>query len=141
MCYASSVRTVVVVVGIVGTVATTVLVGRHWLRARECSGDPGRSEPFDAERWSDCSGPHRIAIAHDLEDHDRLIGRPLSDAIAQLGPLDTDPDGDRGWLLGETEGSPSLFPVELMLAVRTDAHDVITTARVVDTFEGPPLGK
>ena len=78
-------------------------------------------------------------MARTLVDDRRLIGRPLADAEALLGPTELDKDGDSGWLLGVPDGSPSLMPNELILAIVLDANGRIANAKLVDTFEGPPL--
>jgi hypothetical protein len=124
------------VAGALGALAVTRLA-----RARACSHAPesGGSEPFDPATWAGCPGPHRIAIARALVQQHLLVGRSLTEVVDRLGPIDTDPDGDRGWTLGEPEGSPSLMPNRRMLAVLADPHGRITEARVVDVFEGPAL--
>lgn len=78
-------------------------------------------------------------MARTIVDDHRLIGRSLAEAEALLGQTELSTDGDRGWLLGVPDGSPSLMPNELMLAIVLDASGRITKAALVDLFEGPPL--
>jgi hypothetical protein len=108
-------------------------------RWRTCAATVGAydTEPFDATVWSLCMGPHRIAIARRIVDDHRLVGRPVADVVEMLGPTESDRDGHIGWHLGEPEGSPSLFPNELLLGIDVDRTEHVVDTRMVDEFEGP----
>ena len=110
--------------------AAAVWIGVRVARRPDCSGAP-EVEPFDAQRWEACSGPHRIAIAHALVAGHALVGRSVADVTAQLGPLETERDGERGWSLGEPDGSPSLYPNDPFLEIELEGGR-ITAARVID---------
>lgn len=110
--------------------AVAVWFGVRALRQPDCSGAP-EVEPFDARRWEACSGPHRIAIARSLVAAHALVGRSVADATAQLGPLETERDGERGWSLGEPDGASSLYPNDPFLEIEL-AGGRITAAQVID---------
>lgn len=110
--------------------AAALWIGVRAARRPDCSGAP-EVEAFDARRWEACSGPHRIAIARSLVAAHALVGRSVADVTAQLGALETERDGERGWSLGEPDGSPSLYPNDPFLEVELEG-DRITAARVID---------
>jgi hypothetical protein len=73
--------------------------------------------PFDRKLWLDGKGNHRLAMAHDLIDNNRLVGKTRAELVDMLGEPRDDhsrPDCIR-WLLGYR--AKGLFDESLWLQV------------------------